>query len=329
MHDVAVRAGVSRQLVSLVMRNRPGPSDASREKVTQVAAELGFHPHASARLLRQNRTMLIGVCFVMQNAFQNDCVEQLFPSLRRHGFHLALGPVTRDRNTEHVIAELMEQRVEALVAFNPDPASAALAAAVERIPVVWLGERDPVGRCDNVHVDEQQGLEQVITHLVELGHRRISYAGGEQGVAGPDRAAAYVSAMRAAGLGDQVDVLLGGFDDADGARAAAAVLGRPGPRPTALVCCSDQSAAAAVTTFARHGLSVPDDISVVGFDDGRVAALPHHDLTSVRQDVSANVDATTEILLARLAGDASARRVLRTPTSLTLRSSVAAPAGGG
>lgn len=114
MRDVAERAGVSRQLVSLILRGASGPSEASRAHVLAVAGQLGFRPNASARLLRQDRTRLIGMLFTALNSFEVRVVERLLERAAEHGFGVVLGPVTARRDTEVVIRQLLEQRVEAL-----------------------------------------------------------------------------------------------------------------------------------------------------------------------------------------------------------------------
>ncbi|MFB8267548.1 LacI family DNA-binding transcriptional regulator [Streptomyces sp. NPDC055955] len=320
MRDIADHVGVSRQLVSLVLRGVPGPSAESRDRILAAASELGYRPNASARLLRQNRTRLIGVVFEMRHPFQVRFVERLFVRAAEKGFGLALGPRTVERPTDVVVAELMEERVEALVAFNPDPASAALAEARDLVPVVWLGEWVRRPGVDNVHVDEVEGLRLAIEHLVGLGHRDIVYVGGLGGNVGRDRADAYRAAMTTFGLSDGIEVLPGGFSEEDGAAAAREIAARV-QRPTAVVCCGDQCAAGVLAVFARSGVQVPEDVSVVGFDDSYLSSLSYHRLTSVRQDVEATVEATLDSVLDRIEGDDGPRRVVPTVTTLVVRES--------
>lgn len=320
MQDIAEHLGVSRQLVSMVLRERPGPSAESRERILAAARELGYRPNASARLLRQGRTRLIGAVFEIRHPFQVRFVERLFVRAAEQGFGLALGPRTVERSTEVAVAELMEERVEALVAFNPDPASRALAEACDLVPVVWLGEWVQRPEVDNVHVDEVEGLRLAVEHLVGLGHRDIVYVGEMGGIVGRDRAEAYRGAMTAFGLADRIEVLSTGFAEEDGATAAREILGRD-RRPTAVVCCGDQCAVGVLAVFARANLSVPGEISVVGFDDSYLASLSYHQLTSVRQDVEATVEATLTSVLARLESDDAPRRVSATRTELVVRES--------
>ncbi len=320
MKDIAEHLGVSRQLVSLVLRGVPGPSTESRERVLAAARELGYRPNASARLLRRGRTRLIGMMFVMRNPFQVRVVERLMVRAAEEGFGLALGPTTAERTTDLVVGELMEQRVEGLVAFNPDPASSALREAADLVPVVWLGEWIQTTQVDNVHVDETEGLRLAIEYLVRLGHRDIAYAGGLGGAVGESRAGAYRAAMASFGLADRVEVLASDFSEEGGAAVARGIV-ESSERPTAVVCCGDQCAVAVMEVFSRAGIRVPEDISVVGFDDSYLASLSYHRLTSVRQDVEATVEAALNAVLQRIEGDGGPRRHIATPTGLVVRDS--------
>jgi DNA-binding LacI/PurR family transcriptional regulator len=320
MRDVADHIGVSRQLVSLVMRNAPGPSAESRDRVLAAAEELGYRPHASARLLRQSRTHTIGVAFEITNPFQVRVVERMFAEAAHRGFTLALGPFLAGKEIDQVISELIEERVEALIAFNPDPASPALAEAFSRMPVAWLGEWTTALEADNIHVDERDGLRRAVEHLVAFGHRRIAYAGGEGGNVGRDRADAYREAMTGVGLADEIDVVSSSFFEEDGAAAARTLLER-GQLPTAVVCSGDQSAVGLLAVFARAGVRVPDDVSVIGFDDSYLAGLSYHQLTSVHQDVEETVEASLDAVIDRIQGGVGPRRVVATATDLTVRAS--------
>lgn len=320
MRDVAARAGVSRQLVSLVMRGEAGPSAESRRIVLEAADELGFLLNQSARLLRQPRTRQIGFLFAARNSWEARFAETLLERAAAEGYGVVLGPVTAQRTTEVVITQLLEQRVEALACFNPDPSSPSLQRAIDRMPVVWLGERAPDARVDVVRTDDDTGLRLLVAHLTGLGHRDIVYAGGRGGTAGRDRADTYRRAMTAAGLGDRIDLVDVGFLEEDGAAAASALLARPA-LPTAVIGCSDHCAAGLRSSFAQAGVRVPDDVSVTGYDDSDIAALPYLDLTAVRQDIEVSVRATLDAIARRL-GDRSAAPVeLPTPATLTVRGS--------
>lgn len=320
MKDVADRAGVSRQLVSLVMRGAAGPSEASRERVLAAAAELGYHANTSARLLRQSRTRLLGLMFDTVNAFQSRWVERFLERAHEEGYGVVLSPVTGIRTTDVVITELLGHRVEAMACFNPDASSPSLARALGSLPVAWLGERRADERADAIRSDDEEGLRLAVDHLAGLGHTHIAYVGGLQTLAGPDRAAAYVAAMERAGLGRHVDVVESTFEEESAATAARNLLQRE-ELPTAVIACSDQCAVAVRTVLTTAGFAVPGDVSVIGYDDSPVAGLSFNALTSVRQDVDEAVDATLSAILGRLADPSLPARDVPTPATLVVRTS--------
>lgn len=322
MSDVARRAGVSRQLVSLVLRDAPGPAPASRAAVLAAAAELGYRVNTSARLLRQGRTGRVGVLYVSGNSFQAACVEHLVEAAQADGLAAVLGPMTARRDTDAVVTDLLGHRVEALACFNPDPAAPALRQAVELLPVVWLGERVDDPAVDAVRSDDTTGLRLAVEHLVGLGHREVAFAGGLGRRAGPDRAAAYREAMTAAGLADHVDEVAVGFDEESGATAARRLLGRR-HLPTAVVCAGDDVAAGLVAVLRLGGVRVPADVSVVGYDDSRAAALSYLDLTSVRQDPATTARTALDVAASRRARPSLPPRDVCTPVTLTVRGSTA------
>ena len=319
MSDVARLAAVSRQTVSLVLREAPGPSAASRAAVLAAVDELGFQANTSARLLRQERTRLIGVMFEPRITFESRFVEHLLERAARERLGVVLGPVTPERTTEVVVRELVGHRVEALGCFNPDPSSAALRMAIGRLPVVWLGERS-IERVDAVHSDDVAGLRLVVEHLVGLGHRDIAYAGGLGGRVGPDRAAAYRRAMTEAGLADHIDQVGVGFGEEDGATAARLLLARD-QLPTAVIGCSDHVGAALISVFVSAGVRVPMDVSVTGYDDSDIAALSYHDLTAVRQDADLTASEALAAMTRRLDDPGAEPRDIATPAVLTIRGS--------
>ncbi|MBF4632580.1 LacI family DNA-binding transcriptional regulator [Clavibacter michiganensis subsp. phaseoli] len=320
MRDIAESVGVSRQLVSLVLRGATGPSAESRERVLVAAAALGYRPNASARQLRQQRTGLLGVAFAVGHPFQSRVVERMIVRAAERGFHVVTRPMVGEHPSEDAIAALLEERVEAMAVFNADPAAPALADARARVPIVWLGEWSRDDGVDNVHVDEVGGLRAAVEHLVGLGHRRIAYVGGDGGDLGKDRAAAYAAAMEEVGLSEYIDVVRSAFDEESGADAARVILARK-DLPTALVCCGDQVAVAVLSVLALARIPVPARISVVGFDDSPLAALSYHCLTSVHQDVDLTVEAALNTLLERVEGFDAPRRRIPTPARLVVRGS--------
>jgi len=318
MRDVADHVGVSRQLVSLVLRDVPGPSPAARERILAAAAELGYRANASARLLRQKRTRLIGAVYTMRNPFESQLVEQLFTRAAGREFGIVLGPITEGRSIEQVVDELIEQRVEAVVGFVPTEWNAYVERIGGTVPTVWLGGPAPEPH-DNVHIDDVEGMRLAVEHLAGLGHRTISHVGGKES-AGLARADAYRLGMRRVGLGATIDVVGKGWGEEDGAAAAREFLARP-TLPTAVICCGDQVAAGLKAVLVAEGVRIPQDLSVVGWDDSYIAALSYHQFTSVRQDLDATAEASLDAVLRRMADPNRPRELILTPARLIERTS--------
>lgn len=297
MKDLADHLGVSRQLVSLVLRDLPGASDETRRRVREAAEELGYHPDASARLLRGRRSFRLGVLFTMHEPFEVDLVEALLVDAADRGYSLVLGPLGPQRTQQGVIADLLGQRIEGLLVLAADGGSATIAGLPAQVPAVQLGGPRSADPVDDVRVDSAVGIRLLVQHLAELGHERIAYVTGGDGPNAAERREAYNAEMAARGL--TRDVVDGSFTEQGGADAADALLAR-GELPTAVMAANDRAAAGMLSTLVRRGVRVPADVSVVGFDDSSVAALPYIDLTTVRHEPRA---------LAAQALDAVIRRI--------------------
>ncbi|KHK97799.1 hypothetical protein LK09_09915 [Microbacterium mangrovi] len=281
MKDVADHLGVSRQLVSLVLRDLPGASDETRRRVREAADELGYHPDASARLLRGRRSFRLGVLFTMHEPFEVDLVEALMADAAARGYSLALGPLGSGRTQPEVIADLLGQRIEGLVVLATGDGSATIAGLPDQLPVVQLGGPRSADPVDDVRVDSGYGIRLLVDHLTRLGHERIAYVTGGSGPNAADRREAYVAAIADRGL--VPDVLEGAFSEEGGSAAADALLAR-GALPTAVMAANDRTAVGLLSTLVRRGIRVPEDVSVAGFDDSSIAALPYVRLTTVRHD---------------------------------------------
>ena len=285
MEDVAVRAGVSRALVSIVFRNVPGASEATRARVMQAADELGYRPDQRARLLGSSRSRTIGVVFGLNHEFHGEMVEQLYAAAADTGYELALGAHAPTRPPRIAIASLLAFRCEALVLVGPTQSRSELAALAERTPLVLVSRSVHGLDVDIVRTDDSSGASLAVQHLVGLGHADIAYADGGRAAGAAERRRGYRSAMAEAGLSAGVRMVPGGLTDKDGEE-----LGRQLMRdglPSAVVAFNDHCAAGLVAACRVAGVDVPAELSVVGFDDSRVAALSTLALTTVAQDIPA------------------------------------------
>jgi DNA-binding LacI/PurR family transcriptional regulator len=283
MADVASHLGVSRALVSIVFRGVEGASDATRQRVLDAAAELGYRPDSLAQGLRRNRSRNLGVLFSLRRPFEVELVEHMYPVVQQLGYHLILGAFTPDRGQDAVVDELLRYRCEGLVVVGPDLHGRDLEPLAAEVAVVEVGRGVTRGPVDVIRNNDAVGTRQAVDHLVGLGHRAITYIDGGANPGAEDRSAGYRAAMGDHGLAGQVQVVPGGYTEDEGARAARRLLSEG--LPTAVIAANDLCAIGVLDTVLRAGVSVPNDLSVVGYDDSRFGRLPGMDLTSVRQDI--------------------------------------------
>ncbi len=279
---VAERAGVSKSLVSLVMRGAPHVTDARRRAVLDAAAELGYRPNLVARSLVERRTRTLGVLVNdLHNSFYVEVIDGMQEATRELGLRTLLGTGRRDADLEaEVVESFLQQAVDGLVLLSPSLSQRALADAARQVPAVVVGRDDlRAPRCDVVVNDDRAGGALPVDHLVALGHRWIAHIAG-RGAGAPRRRQGYEKAMARHGL--EPIVADGDFTDEGGYEGARALLGAARP-PSAIFACNDLAALGALTAIEDAGLAVPEDISLVGYDNSYFARVRHISLTSVDQ----------------------------------------------
>jgi len=325
MEDVAARAGVSRALVSLVMRGSPKVSEGRRQAVLDAAAELDYAPHAMARSLASRTSTLLGVLVSdLHNPFFAEIVDGLDEVARAEGFELIINTGGLDPERERdAVGRLLSFRPAGLALLGAAVPSADIADAARRLPVVVVARPARIARVGTVNDDGRLGARLAVDHLVDVGHTRITHFDGGRTTEARIRRDGYAAAMRAHGL--EPDVIRSEYTDAGGEKAAARLLERGGELPTAVVAANDVNAVGALSTFADAGLAVPDDISVVGYDNTALSALRRIALTTVDQPRAEMGRLAARALLRRAqAGRGKPERRLVTP-SLVVRSTTARP----
>jgi DNA-binding LacI/PurR family transcriptional regulator len=317
--DVAARTGYSRALVSIVMREAPGASEATRARVLAAAAELGYRPDPRARSLRGRRAWSLGVIFGIARPFHLALLDGLYAAAEDRGYGLQLSAMTPGRTEAQAIASLQELRFDGLVMLGPPTTEPAVAGTRPVAVIGWhVGHPD----VDSIRTSDDIGMELAVAHLVERGHRRIAHIDGGDNLISDSRRDGFLRAMRRHGLADTAQTIAGGEVQVDGVRAAHRLLGLA-DRPTAVIGFNDDTAVAAITVFQQSGLDVPRDISVIGWDDVEIAGYSSVPLTTVAQQPAEMADLAVERLLARIGGESGPLGdIVLTPT-LTVRSSTA------
>jgi DNA-binding LacI/PurR family transcriptional regulator len=303
--DVARRAGVSKSLVSMVIRGDQRVSVKRREAVLRAAAELDYRPNAMARGLVQRRTRIVGVVISdLRNPFFGEVVSGILQRAGELGYRVLFS--TGDAGP----------RIE-------EPSIGRVSRAV---PLVVLHRRTAKVASDSITNDDFKGAEIAVEHCVSLGHSRIAHIDGGAGAGAGERREGYESAMRRFGLTENILIVPGGFTEAPGRRGAQELL-RGRPLPTAVFAANDLCAIGALNAFEEAGLSVPTDISLIGYDNTSLAALRHVSLTSIHQPSSDMGRMAVERLFERIdEGRIEPRHEVVSP-SIVIRNTTAPPPG--
>ncbi len=318
--DVARRAGVSRALVSLVMRGGDHVASATRDRVLKAADELGYRPNALARSLARRQSRAIGVLINdVSNPYFGEMYSFLAREAERVGLDLLVAPGLRSpRGETGLLDTLLEHQVAGLLLLSPSIRESSLSAYCSVSPTVVIGREVSLSSVDVVTIDEALGARLVVSHLAALGHERIVHiTGGSDNRPALDRAAAYRQAMRELGLSPEL--VPGVFAPSGGRDGVRALLDR-GDLPSAIFAANDLVAVGAIGALRSVGLRVPDDISVVGYDDSQLASLDLVNLTSVQQPLARFGQLAVELLLERMAGRRQGSRTERIPPTLVVRS---------
>ena len=299
MEDVARAAGVSRALVSLVMRDSPKVSERSRRDVLAAAERLGYRPNLLARNLASRRTMTVGVLLNdLHNSFFAEVADGILQAADATDYRVlfSTGRVRPAAEADAVEA-FLELRVDGVILVGSRLPKAAIEAAAATVPVVAVGRRLRSKVVDTVNNHEEQGARLAVDHLVGLGHEHIVHIDGGRGAGSAPRRSGYRRTMAMHGLPDRV--VGGDFTELSGVRAVTGLV-RSGTLPSAIFAANDLSAAGVLGGLGREGLRVPEDVSLVGYDNTGLAAMHHIALTTIDQPRAEMGRRSFEALLERV-----------------------------
>jgi LacI family transcriptional regulator len=330
MNDVARVADVSIATVSHVINGTRFVSPERMERVHAAMQELDYTPDGTARSLRVGRTDTIGLV-IPDNS--NPFFAELARWVEEAGFDAGYTTILANSNERayrqrRYITTLLSKRVDGLIIAPSGADDQALIALLRkvRIPIVVVDRDGLLPVADVVLYDNAGGSGDVARHLLELGHTRIACVAGPADRTPTERLESFRRTLAEAGVVVDDDAVVAADFHFAGGREATAKLLSAGRPFTALFAANDLMAAGAIRELLAHGLSVPDDVSVVGFDDAPLAEMISPALTTVRQPLQDMAETAVSLLLARVAdpgGGTYVRRVL--PTSLVVRDSTAPP----
>jgi LacI family transcriptional regulator len=326
IRDVAARAGVSVATVSKVINDRYGVSAATLARVRAVIEELGYEASLVAQSLRNHRTNVIGILVADLEPFSTELLKGAADAIRGSGFELVVysaGGRTGDPVgwEKRYLSRLSGTLVDGAVLVTP----AVSLEAVPGTPVVAVDPHTGPSHLPTIDSDNLRGAQLATEHLLELGHRRIAFLSGRPDLQSAElRKTGYLRALTAAGITPDEDLIrIGAYDPEVSAASAHALLTSP-DRPTAVFAANDISAIATVSAARELGLTVPDDLSVVGFDNVPESALCRPPLTTVDQPIREMGHRAIRMLIALINGDEVERTHVTLDTGLVVRNSTRA-----
>ncbi len=292
INDVARIAGVSKKTVSRVINRSPLLNEATRDKVTAVIAELGYVPNPQARALALRRNFLIGLIFDNPNAQTLLNIQLgILDAIRDSEFALVIRRV--DRRSPDLLgairAFIETQRPYGVILMPPVSENDAIAALCRELGCnyVRMGSADLDDAAHLVQSNDRQAVSEAVEHLAAMGHRRIGFIAGPDGFRSAlEREIGFNEAIARLGLESDPALRTGGAYTFETGHAAGALLLDASPRPTAIFSSNDEMAAGALHAARERGIAVPEDLSIVGFDDSPIAAHVWPPLSTVRWPIA-------------------------------------------
>lgn len=305
IRDVARLSHTSISTVSAAFSETTGVAEDTRARVLEAANQLGWRPDRRASMLRRNKSTLVGVIYEVEQSFQASLVDSIYVAAREHKLEVFLAGATTHHSEIDCLRLLLGERCSALILTGSTLDEPQQAEAALRIPTLSLCRSVDAPRVDSVTADAAEGARLAIDHLVGLGHQRILYVNGAGSPMAETREHHYRLAMTRAGLAKHIQVIQGGATLRAGVQAAQKIMALP-QLPTAVSCFNDMSANAVVRALRLRDIRIPEQISVVGYDDAPIATDPLIALTTIRQPADDMAKLALAILAERISLEKSA-----------------------
>jgi DNA-binding LacI/PurR family transcriptional regulator len=290
----------------------------------RAADELGYRPNLIARHLASKRTRTFGLLINdLHNPYFPGVADGIESAAEAHGYRLLISSAfLSDRHERTALDTFVDFNVDGIILTGSQIAAGAIEEVARTVPVVVVSRPMRSKRLDTINNDDRLGARLVVEHLIGLGHEHVMHIDGGRGAGAAQRRSSYEATMRAYGL--EPRVAPGAFTEAAGAAAAARAL-KTGRLVTAVFAGNDLSALGALDSIEAAGLSVPGDVSLVGYDNTFVAALRHVGLTTVDQRREQLGGMAVEALIERIEGDRTRARHEVIPPSLVVRDTTGPP----
>ncbi|MES2459339.1 MAG: LacI family DNA-binding transcriptional regulator [Armatimonadota bacterium] len=299
LQDVASQAGVTAMTVSVVLNGAKSAtrvSEATRLRIQEAAARLHYRPNAVARGLSRRRMDTIGIVSSIINSDEEgdlnlyflEILNGILESAAKHGQNTTIFSITDWATDESKILQFCDGRVDGMIFIAPQRLSPSFAEALQHhTPFVTMHANDLLPRTYNLDIDNEGGAYAAVQYLIAQGHRRIAHFPGQLKFLGArQRFDGYRRALEEAQIPFDASLILeGNYNTASGKNRALRMLteGPINPLPTAIFCASDDIAAGCLEVLTNHGIRVPEDISLVGYDDVLTARMTTPPLTTVKQ----------------------------------------------
>lgn len=329
LEDVARAAGVSPKTVSRVLNDEANVREATRERVRAVVAELKYRPHLSARSLASNLSYTVATLYDNpSSSYLTEVQNGVLEACDQRHYSMQVRPLNAEAPdfVERVDTLISVHRPDGLVLTPPVSDHAGLLQRLHERGVIYasVSPRER-GHTIGVYMDEQEAARTIVEHLIKLGHRRIAHAIGHTiHGAGTWRLAGYRQALTGAGIPVRDELVVQGNFSFDSGVTAARQLFALNEPPTAIFAGNDDMASGVIWAAAEHGLSIPRDISVCGFDNVPISRQVWPTLTTIHQPARDMGRIACQQLLDVLRGN-GAGHMIQVPFELKLRESTAPP----
>ncbi|MEI6874476.1 MAG: LacI family DNA-binding transcriptional regulator [Spirochaetota bacterium] len=330
--DIAKMAGVSASTVSRAINNKQYVKPDIRDKIMALVKKTGYVPDGAARSMVLGRTFTVGIVIPDTfNMFQRQLFSTIEHCLEGHGYRTSFFFVKWEPESEsRCLMRLKAQKLDGVIMMHEvgEPEFYDYLAA-SGMPVVLCTFERPETGLPSIHVAEEEAAKAATRHLISLGHRNIGLISGQHFSFGTQRAAGYRSALEGAGISavSALSVLVPSYSADDGRAGMRSLLSRK-TTPTAVFAATDELAIGAIRALHEAGLKVPDDVSVIGFDDIDISDYLVPALTTVSQPIHDMGRTTAEMMSDLISGEDRKRGVAPFGHRLVIRESCAAPRTG-